>query len=107
MSKFLFRYSRHFNSLSRDHSGIAIYERLHLSNPHFRVFSTDGSGETKPATASGGAYDDDKYPTGDFIFRQRTAWEDFLVRTRIFFALPWERIQKGSVLKIVLRGEVI
>lgn len=99
MSKLLFR----LTSLSLDHS---IRGRLYIHAPNFRVFSTNTNGETKPDTTNLSGYDDGKYPTGDFVYRPRTAWEDFMVKTRLFFALPWRRFQSGSVLKLVLRGEV-
>ncbi|KAG6411146.1 hypothetical protein SASPL_129220 [Salvia splendens] len=103
MSKLLFRCGRHLTSLPLDHS---LRGRLYIHTPNFRVFSADANGETKPDTINGSAYDDGKYPTGDFVYRPRTAWEDFMVKTRLFFALPWRRFQSGSVLKLVLRGEI-
>ncbi|KAH6824242.1 signal peptide peptidase [Perilla frutescens var. hirtella] len=110
MSKILLGYSRRFNSLSLDHLGTAICGRLYLSTPQFRVYSTDGNGESMSDTASGGgngsAYDDNKYPKGEFVFRQRSEWENFMVKTRLTFALPWKRFKNGSVLKILLRGEI-
>lgn len=107
MSKFLLRYSSRFNSLSLDHPCNAICRRLYLSTSHFRVYSTAGNGGTKSDTASNvDAYDDGKYPSGEFVFRPRSDWENFLVKTRLFFALPWKRFQSGSVLTVVLRGEV-
>ncbi|KAH6763472.1 signal peptide peptidase [Perilla frutescens var. hirtella] len=110
MSKILLGYSRRFNSLSLDHLGTAICGRLYLYTPQFRVYSTDGNGESMSDTASGGgngsAYDDNKYPKGEFVFRQRSEWENFMVKTRLTFALPWKRFKNGSVLKILLRGEI-
>lgn len=67
----------------------------------------NGGTESEWDTASnGGAYDDDKYPSGEFVFRRRSVVENFLVKTRLFFALPWKRFKSGSVLTVVLRGEV-
>ncbi|PIM97174.1 hypothetical protein CDL12_30357 [Handroanthus impetiginosus] len=109
MAKLLLRYSCRFNSLSHDHA----LGRFSLIAHHFRTFSTDGNGESKRGTdgCNGGVgggykYNDDKYPSGEFIFKQRTAWENFLVKTRLFFALPWERFENGSVLQMILRGEI-
>jgi protease-4 len=34
-------------------------------------------------------------------------WVSFLVKLRMMFALPWERVKKGSVLSIKLKGEVL
>ncbi|KAK4409562.1 Serine protease SPPA, chloroplastic [Sesamum angolense] len=73
----------------------------------------DVNGETKAETArsigyegEGPGYTDTKYPSGEFVFKQRSAREEFLLKTRLFFALPWERFEKGSVLKMILRGEI-
>lgn len=33
-------------------------------------------------------------------------WRQFVVKTRMLFAWPWERVKKGSVLSLKLRGEI-
>lgn len=50
--------------------------------------------------------DEEKYPTGEFQFREYGLWESFLVKCRMLFALPWKRVRKGSVLTMKLRGQV-
>jgi protease-4 len=49
---------------------------------------------------------DDVYPTGDFNFVPVTGFNKFTVKLKTLIALPWERIQHGSILKIILRGQV-
>ncbi|XP_027192880.1 serine protease SPPA, chloroplastic-like isoform X2 [Cicer arietinum] len=49
---------------------------------------------------------DDDYPTGDFHFKPVTGWNKFLVKLKMLIAFPWERVQHGSVLKIILRGQL-
>lgn len=50
---------------------------------------------------------DDHYPTGDFDFKPVTGFNKFLVKLKMLIALPWERVQHGSILKIILRGQVL
>ncbi|GAB2302424.1 hypothetical protein Dimus_036435 [Dionaea muscipula] len=46
------------------------------------------------------------YPTGEFEFEEFDWWKKFLVKIRMLFAFPWERVKKGSVLTLKLRGQV-
>ncbi|GAU35230.1 hypothetical protein TSUD_205060 [Trifolium subterraneum] len=46
------------------------------------------------------------YPTGDFTFEPLTGFNKFLVKLKTQIALPWERVEYGSVLKINLRGHI-
>ncbi|KAL0462341.1 UNVERIFIED_CONTAM: Serine protease SPPA, chloroplastic [Sesamum latifolium] len=113
MSKLLL-YSRRFTSLSHDQLLLTPnFRRFTLNILHSRTFSADVNGETKAETSrsigyegEGTGYNDTKYPSGEFVFKQRSAREEFLLKTRLFFALPWERFEKGSVLKMILRGEI-
>ncbi|KAL3824791.1 hypothetical protein ACJIZ3_020820 [Penstemon smallii] len=103
---------RRFNYFSPD-----LQFNFHPRFPlNFRIFSTDGNGETKANTEEAAPprddskvvyeYDDEKYPKGDFIYKQRSAWERFMVKTKLFFAFPWQRFENGSLLKIKIRGEI-
>ncbi|THF98565.1 hypothetical protein TEA_020108 [Camellia sinensis var. sinensis] len=49
---------------------------------------------------------DDVYPSGEFEFEEFGAWRKFVVKLRMLFAFPWERIRKGSVLNMKLRGQI-
>ncbi|KAL2479102.1 Serine protease SPPA [Forsythia ovata] len=53
-----------------------------------------------------GGYNDDKYPSGEFVFREYDLWESFTVKLKMLFAFPWERVKKGSVLTMKIRGEI-
>ncbi|XAR63859.1 hypothetical protein NMG60_11023988 [Bertholletia excelsa] len=49
---------------------------------------------------------DEEYPTGEFKFKEFGAWKKFVVKLRMLIAFPWERIRKGSVLTMKLRGQI-
>lgn len=46
------------------------------------------------------------YPTGEFEMEEFGWWRCFVVKVRMLFALPWERVRKRSVLSMQLRGQV-
>ncbi|WOL17182.1 serine protease SPPA, chloroplastic-like isoform X1 [Canna indica] len=46
------------------------------------------------------------YPTGESEIEEFGRWRRLGVKLRLFFALPWERVEKGSVLKMQLRGKI-
>ncbi|XP_061347679.1 serine protease SPPA, chloroplastic-like [Gastrolobium bilobum] len=46
------------------------------------------------------------YPSGEFEFEPITGWRNFLVKLKMLFAFPWERVGKGSVLTMKLRGQI-
>ncbi|KAF6140012.1 hypothetical protein GIB67_001753 [Kingdonia uniflora] len=49
---------------------------------------------------------DEEYPSGEFEFKEIAGWDGFVVKLRMLFAYPWERVKKGSVLTMKLRGEI-
>ncbi|KAK6795334.1 hypothetical protein RDI58_008787 [Solanum bulbocastanum] len=49
---------------------------------------------------------DDQYPTGEFEFEEYGVWKSLVVKFRMLFAFPWERVRKGSVLTMKLRGQI-
>lgn len=49
---------------------------------------------------------DEDYPTGEMDYEDRNAWESFVVKLRMLVAYPWQRVRKGSVLTMTLRGQV-
>ncbi|OIW15427.1 hypothetical protein TanjilG_12281 [Lupinus angustifolius] len=49
---------------------------------------------------------DEDYPSGEFEFEPITGWRNFLVKLKMLVALPWERVRKGSVLTMKLRGQI-
>ncbi|XP_062116812.1 serine protease SPPA, chloroplastic isoform X2 [Humulus lupulus] len=49
---------------------------------------------------------DEEYPSGEFQFEKPGIWKTFVVKLRMLVALPWERVRKGSVLTMKLRGQI-
>ncbi|XP_030493781.1 serine protease SPPA, chloroplastic [Cannabis sativa] len=49
---------------------------------------------------------DEVYPSGEFQFEKPGLWKTFVVKLRMLVALPWERVRKGSVLTMKLRGQI-
>ncbi|EXB76391.1 Protease 4 [Morus notabilis] len=49
---------------------------------------------------------DEEYPSGEFRFVKPGAWKSFVVKLRMLVAFPWERVRKGSVLTMKLRGQI-
>ncbi|KAI0518724.1 hypothetical protein KFK09_006160 [Dendrobium nobile] len=47
-----------------------------------------------------------EYPTGEFEMVEFGWWMKAMVKLRMLFALPWERVKKGSVLSMKLRGRI-
>ncbi|XP_010257856.1 PREDICTED: serine protease SPPA, chloroplastic [Nelumbo nucifera] len=48
----------------------------------------------------------DEYPSGEFEFKEISGWKNFAVKLRMLIAFPWERVRKGSVLSMKLRGQI-
>ncbi|KAF3437965.1 hypothetical protein FNV43_RR20721 [Rhamnella rubrinervis] len=47
-----------------------------------------------------------EYPIGEFEFEKVSAWKSFVVKLRMLIAFPWERVPKGSVFTMKLRGQI-
>jgi len=69
-----------------------------------RSSSSSSNSTLKQKSANNG--NDKEYPTGDFDFKPVTGFNKFLVKLKILVALPWERVEHRSILKIILRGQV-
>ncbi|KAI3673310.1 hypothetical protein L6452_39427 [Arctium lappa] len=54
----------------------------------------------------GGLRGDDEYPSGEFEFRKPGVWKSSVVKLRMMIAYPWQRVRKGSILNIKLRGKI-
>ncbi|PIM97394.1 hypothetical protein CDL12_30136 [Handroanthus impetiginosus] len=67
----------------------------------------EGEGEVlvddNGSSSSSGA--DDKYPSGEFVYREYDLLESLFVKLKTLVALPWERVKKGSVLTMKIRGK--
>ncbi|KAL8216073.1 hypothetical protein R6Q57_022910 [Mikania cordata] len=48
----------------------------------------------------------DDYPSGESEFEKPGAWKSFIVKLRMLIAYPWQRVRKGSVLSLKLRGQI-
>ena len=75
-------------------------------NDNARAAEAEIDGENGDLKGIVSDYNDDKYPSGEFQFRDYRAWQSFVVKCKMLFAFPWERVRKGSVLTMKLRGQV-
>ncbi|XP_024976157.1 serine protease SPPA, chloroplastic-like [Cynara cardunculus var. scolymus] len=63
--------------------------------------------ECKSELDNGGSFKgDDEYPSGEFEFKKPGVWKSSVVKLRMMVAYPWQRVRKGSVLNIKLRGKI-
>lgn len=62
-----------------------------------------GDGDESSGSSS---HVDDEYPSGEFVYREHDFWKNLVVKSRMLIAWPWQRVKKGSVLTMKLRGEV-
>lgn len=67
----------------------------------------DATAEINGDGSALGSSSEDQYPSGEFVFEEYGAWKSFVVKLRLLFALPWQRVRKGSVLTMKLRGQVL
>ncbi|GJR27953.1 serine protease SPPA, chloroplastic [Tanacetum coccineum] len=90
----------------------------HLPKPHRIITVRSASSETKNDdvkaddneldSGNGGlkSGDVESYPSGEFEYVERGVWETLLVKFRMLFAYPWQRVKKGSVFTLKLRGQI-
>ncbi|KAG0468123.1 hypothetical protein HPP92_017451 [Vanilla planifolia] len=65
------------------------------------------SASTLPPTNSSASKDcSGEYPLGEFEIMEFDWWMKVMVKLRMLFALPWERVKKGSVLTMKLGGRI-
>lgn len=48
----------------------------------------------------------EEYPSGDLEYEEFGLWKKLGVKFKMLIALPWNRVRKGSILTMKLRGEV-
>ncbi|WCJ22059.1 signal peptide peptidase [Euphorbia peplus] len=123
MSKLLLLHSPHFTPIYRrsitsflstkplHHHRFPSTPSLPFRPRSFSIRAFDSSDEQKQKQSSESQDNTFKkiqedYPTGDFQFQQFNAWDRFLVKLKMLIAFPWERVRKGSVLNMKLRGQV-
>ncbi|XP_022769675.1 serine protease SPPA, chloroplastic-like isoform X1 [Durio zibethinus] len=46
------------------------------------------------------------YPSGEVEYEKVSGWKSFVVKFKMLIAFPWERVRKGSVLTMKLRGQI-
>ncbi|KAI3504727.1 hypothetical protein L1887_26405 [Cichorium endivia] len=97
----------------------------HLPKPHrsISIRAVNSSSDTKSEDVSsenqdgkidlkseldnnGSVRGDDAYPSGEFEYESPGAWKTFVVKLRMLIAYPWQRVRKGSVLNLKLRGQI-
>ncbi|CAN0876983.1 Serine protease SPPA, chloroplastic [Linum grandiflorum] len=83
---------------------VAPYSHSSLFDSEFHPRSFSVSAESETAAAAKRVHVD--YPGGESELRDVGDWNRFLVKLRTFLAFPWNRISKGSVLTVKLRGEI-
>ncbi|MQL74435.1 hypothetical protein Taro_006798 [Colocasia esculenta] len=68
---------------------------------------SDGSARADIEKGNGGPTGKpQEFPSGELEMVEFDWWKRFVVRLRMLFALPWERVSKGSVLTIKLKGRI-
>lgn len=60
---------------------------------------------TKSETQNGAATKED-FPSGDLDYRTIGGWDMFVMRLKMLCSVPWQRVKKGSVLKLKLSGKI-
>ncbi|KAG6410601.1 hypothetical protein SASPL_128663 [Salvia splendens] len=58
------------------------------------------------ASSDSSSHVDDEYPSGEFVYKENDIWKDLVVKSRMLIAWPWQRVKKGSVLTMKIRGEI-
>ncbi|KAK8507050.1 hypothetical protein V6N13_069843 [Hibiscus sabdariffa] len=48
----------------------------------------------------------EEYPSGELEYEKISGWKSFVVKLKMLIAFPWERVRKGSVLTMKLRGQI-
>ncbi|XP_024545350.1 serine protease SPPA, chloroplastic isoform X1 [Selaginella moellendorffii] len=46
------------------------------------------------------------YPSGELEFHAANGWQVFLIKLKMLIAWPWQRVKKGSILKMKISGEI-
>ncbi|KAJ4713276.1 serine protease SPPA, chloroplastic [Melia azedarach] len=92
----------HLSSLRRSFSVRAFDE----SPADTKILTEEQKVAVNEDDKSGGKSKDEEYPSGELEFENFSAWKSFTVKLRMLVAFPWERVRKGSVLTMKLRGQI-
>ncbi|XP_017973739.1 PREDICTED: serine protease SPPA, chloroplastic isoform X2 [Theobroma cacao] len=117
-------------SLSKCHSPISLFPSIsspalhphpHLQKQNFsfsysfstRAFDDSSSSaetqnekEEKVGSQCGEKFETEEYPSGEVEYEKMSGWRSFVVKFKMLIAFPWERVRKGSVLTMKLRGQI-
>lgn len=91
---------------SRRSFSLRAFDSESVSSPASQEKQPERKLEEERVTENGGPKEARDYPSGEFQFKEFGAWKNFLVKCRMLVALPWQRVKKGSVLTMKLRGQV-
>eukprot|EP00250_Pteridium_aquilinum_P028242 c36833_g1_i1 orf=173-2296(-) len=80
-------------------------ESIELSSSTVQEDETVSKDADRSGTQNGAASKED-FPSGDLEFRTIGGWDMFVMRLKLLFTVPWQRIKKGSVLKLKLSGKI-
>ncbi|KAK6261798.1 hypothetical protein QUC31_007614 [Theobroma cacao] len=109
------------SSLFPSISSPALHPRPHLQRQNFsfsysfstRAFDDSSSSaetqnekEEKVGSQSGEKFETEEYPSGEVEYEKMSGWRSFVVKFKMLIAFPWERVRKGSVLTMKLRGQI-
>jgi len=110
------------NTLSSSSSSLQFHSRFSFSSFHslpqtrsrrtcisLRAFDSSSDSKIEEKVVQEGEkvrIADEDYPSGEFEFEPITGWRNFVVKVKMLIAYPWERVRKGSVLTMKLRGQV-
>ncbi|KAK6250132.1 hypothetical protein SCA6_004137 [Theobroma cacao] len=109
------------SSLFPSISSPALHPHPHLQRQNFsfsysfstRAFDDSSSSaetqnekEEKVGSQSGEKFETEEYPSGEVEYEKMSGWRSFVVKFKMLIAFPWERVRKGSVLTMKLRGQI-
>ncbi|XP_022135407.1 serine protease SPPA, chloroplastic [Momordica charantia] len=103
--RFAFALALSPSPFSRRHFSVRAFEDSASGTNSVEAQEPDAANEAPMSGQSFGARDEE-YPTGEFEFEKFGPWKSFLVKLKMLVAFPWERVRKGSVLTMKLRGQI-
>lgn len=66
----------------------------------------EGQSTSSAAEPKNGAAAEEEFPSGELEYKKIEGLDSLLVKLRMLVAWPWQRVKKGSVLKLKLSGQV-
>ncbi|GMI72204.1 signal peptide peptidase [Hibiscus trionum] len=111
-------------SLPKCYSPVSLFHSVSLPTlkPHFHApsfllsssFSTRAFDDSSSSTETQNEKEEkivekpeiEEYPIGEMEYEKISGWKSFVVKFKMLIAFPWERVRKGSVLTMKLRGQI-